>query len=423
MNARPDSSRGGGKAGSNHSRDWLVSCLAVRVSEPPIKVLLVEDEPAFADVLQAVLRQVNASGFAVSRAESLRDTLRCLREEHFAVVLLDLSLPDQQGLRTYTEAHAAAPTVPILVLTGLDDETLALQAVREGAQDYLVKGQFDGRTLARVIRYAIERKRTVEELRGALAELKRSHEDLKATQLQLIQAERLQAVSTFAAGVAHEVKNPLQTIILGVDYLANSVAHGDTTAGVVLADMNSAVSRADAIIHGLLEFSATRQRTVVEADLNAITEQSLRAVEHEMVMYPITLERDLAGALPRLRLDVKALRHVFINLFMNSIRSLADGGTLRVKTSARLLRESDLAPGAKRLGPLRAGDEVVAAEIEESLAAAPQEKAPREKGLGVGLTVLKKIIELAGGVIDIRNRLGGGTTITLLFRVQPKSLP
>ena len=130
--------------------------------EPEIKVLLVEDEPAFADLLRLVLHQDSAAAFALTHVESLRDTLRRLREDRWDVVLLDLSLPDQHGLRTYTEAHTSAPSVPIIVLTGSDDETLALQAVREGAQDYLVKGQFDGRTLARVIRYAIERKRAAE---------------------------------------------------------------------------------------------------------------------------------------------------------------------------------------------------------------------------------------------------------------------
>ncbi|HEY2951548.1 MAG TPA: PAS domain S-box protein [Verrucomicrobiae bacterium] len=516
--------------------------------EPEIKVLLVEDEPAFAELLQEVLRHDRASCFALTCAESLRDTQRRLREDRFDVVLLDLSLPDQCGLRTYTEAHAGAPAVPIVVLTGSDDETLALQAVRDGAQDYLVKGQFDGRTLSRVIRYAIERKRAaealreseeffrlisenvtdliavidcegkrlynspsyksilgdpsklpgtnsfeeihpedrprverifrdtiatgvgqrteyrfrlrdgqvrhvesqgsairdengrpakivvvsrditeqkaaVEALRTALADVKKSHEDLEATQQQLIQSERLQAVSTFAAGVAHEVKNPLQTIILGVDYLAHTLVGGDRTADLVLADMNNAVTRANAIIHGLLEFAASRPRAVVEADLNQIVAQSLHTVDSEMQMHPITLQQDLRGGLPPLRVDIKALKHVFIHLFMNSVRTLAGGGTLSVKTYAQRLTAADGQAALKPRGSLRLGDEVVVAEVEETFSNSAPGKSPPTNGIGAGLTVLKKIIELAGGVIDIRSRPGQGNTITLLFRVQSKQLP
>src|SRR6185503_1588701 len=129
-------------------------------------------------------------------------------------------------LQTFTDLKAAAPEVPVLVITGMPDEALALRAVREGAQDYLMKGQLDGRTLERSVRYATERKAAVDTLREALSDVKRAHEELKAAQMKLVQAEKLEAVSTFAAGVAHEVKNPLQTILMGLEYLSRHVADG-----------------------------------------------------------------------------------------------------------------------------------------------------------------------------------------------------
>jgi DNA-binding NtrC family response regulator len=95
------------------------------------------------------------------------------------VILLDLSLPDSHGYETFTRMMAAAPDIPIVVMSGLDDETVAMQAVRAGAQDYLPKGQADGNLLARAIRYAIERKEAaaarevlIKELRDALAKIK-----------------------------------------------------------------------------------------------------------------------------------------------------------------------------------------------------------------------------------------------------------
>ena len=99
----------------------------------------------------------------------LDGALRCLEEAHFDLIVLDLGLPDEQGFETFARAHERAAQTPIIVLTGLEDETLGLKTVRRGAQDYLVKGQFDGHLLARAMRYAIERKQMVEELRRSEA--------------------------------------------------------------------------------------------------------------------------------------------------------------------------------------------------------------------------------------------------------------
>src|SRR5258706_12600214 len=162
-----------------------------------------------------------------------------------------------------------------------------------------------------VSRDITQHKESMAKLSRALADLKESHEELKKAQMQLVQSEKLEAVSTFAAGVAHEVKNPLQTIILGTDYLSNHVAGGDATAAMVLADMSTAVMRADGIIHGLLEFSSTGKRDVKPEDLTGVVEQSLQAVGPDPVHYPIRVVKDLATGIPVVRLDVLAIEHVF----------------------------------------------------------------------------------------------------------------
>ena len=144
---------------------WPTRVVASRrkLNAQPIKVLLVEDEQVYADLLMEILRA--GSRFELLRAGRLDEALTQVRAGRFDAVLLDLSLPDRKGLATYQALRAATPGLPIVVLTGSVDETLALQAVREGAQDYLVKGEFNGQMLARVILYAIERKRAEEELR------------------------------------------------------------------------------------------------------------------------------------------------------------------------------------------------------------------------------------------------------------------
>src|SRR5579884_3980404 len=129
-----------------------------------VRVLLVEDNPADARYLRESLADAGVFGVHFTHVTRLSDALKRLEGEHFEVVLLDLSLPDETGIETLVRMHAKAPNVPIVVLTGLDDEALAIKAVREGAQDYLVKGQTDGHLLVRAMRYATERRGAVEAL-------------------------------------------------------------------------------------------------------------------------------------------------------------------------------------------------------------------------------------------------------------------
>jgi two-component system, cell cycle response regulator len=132
--------------------------------EERISVLMVEDNPGDVRLIQEMLAESNENGFLVEPVNQLSAGLERLTESGIQVVLLDLSLPDSQGLDTFTQVHAYAPDIPVIILTGLDDETLGQIAVREGAQDYLVKIQITSPILARAIRFAIERQRLVVEL-------------------------------------------------------------------------------------------------------------------------------------------------------------------------------------------------------------------------------------------------------------------
>src|SRR5579863_497154 len=129
-----------------------------------IHVLLVEDNPGDARLFLELVRDTGAGRVKLEHVNRLSLALERLDSGNFDVVLLDLSLPDEQGLATLTRTHAHAPNIPIVVLTGLDDEALAVKAVRAGAQDYLVKGRVDGDLLVRSMRYATERARAVEAL-------------------------------------------------------------------------------------------------------------------------------------------------------------------------------------------------------------------------------------------------------------------
>jgi len=129
-----------------------------------IKVLLVEDNDVDAELTQDLLSEWSLEEFQITRAKTLAEGFSFLSRDRFDAVLLDLSLPDTFGLPTVRQVHAMNPTVPVVVLSGVTDQSLALQAVQQGAQDYLVKGQGHPELLARAIRYAIERKRAEEHL-------------------------------------------------------------------------------------------------------------------------------------------------------------------------------------------------------------------------------------------------------------------
>ena len=128
------------------------------------KVLLVEDNDVDAQLTQDLLSEWCMEEFQITRAKTLGEGLTLLSRERFDAVLLDLSLPDAFGLPTVREVLATNPTIAVVVLSGVSDQSLALHAVRQGAQDYLVKGQGHPELLARAVRYAIERKRSEEHL-------------------------------------------------------------------------------------------------------------------------------------------------------------------------------------------------------------------------------------------------------------------
>jgi signal transduction histidine kinase len=149
------------------------------MSTATVKLLLVEDSPSDAALLRESLSQNGIAGFDFTQAESWAEAAAHLRNQRFDVMLLDLSLPDITGRDTFARARAAAPHLPIVVLTGVADEEVGLEAVRFGIQDYLIKGQAYGRQTARAIHYAIERKQAETALKQAEASLQRERDQLE----------------------------------------------------------------------------------------------------------------------------------------------------------------------------------------------------------------------------------------------------
>jgi two-component system, cell cycle sensor histidine kinase and response regulator CckA len=281
-------------------------------------------------------------------------------------------------------------------------------------------------------RACAELAKSEEKLKRTVQELKASHEQLQTTQLQLIQAAKMESVGTLAAGVAHEVKNPLQTMVMGLDYLRRKLPDGDPDLETVLDDMRDAVGRANAIVRELLQFSAASDFLPQPEDLNEVLSRSLWLIHAEVVASQTTVDLNLAEQLPPVRIDRGKIEQVFINLLLNALQAMSQGGVLAITTRAARFGEDFkcAAPAACDLAP---GEVLVITEVQDTGAGISEADLlkifdpffttkPVGGGTGLGLSVVKKIVELHRGLIDIKNAPGGGVRVTLALRAQPENL-
>jgi len=252
-------------------------------------------------------------------------------------------------------------------------------------------------------------------------ELSQSNEQLTTAQNKLMHSYKMETVGRLAAGVAHEVKNPLAVITLGIEYLATGFPdNGDKNVAVVLKEMQESTLRADSIIRGLLDLSASNRLQVVEEDINSAIEQSLQLVRHELMKNRITVDKHLEENLPHLKLNRTKMEQVFINLFINAVHAMPSGGILSVRTCTQQLPTKD--EGSEN------SDAAVVVEVADTgTGIAPESLSklfepffttkPDGVGTGLGLPVVKNIVELHGGTIAMANRAGGGAQATLTFKV------
>jgi signal transduction histidine kinase len=264
-----------------------------------------------------------------------------------------------------------------------------------------------------------------EALKQTLAELKRAHAELKEAQLQLIQAAKLESVGALAAGVAHEVKNPLQTILMGLDYLAPNLGTANENVALVLTDMREAVMRANGIIRGLLQLSADTDFELKIEDLNSSIRRALRLTNAQVIAAKVTVARKLDPHLPRVKIDHSKIEQVFINLFLNSVQAMSPGGVLTVSTfSGQVGESSRLTDTFYRQFD---GGRVVVAEVQDTGPGIPPAILPKVfdpfyttkpvgVGTGLGLSVAKKITDLHGAGLFLRNAPEGGLVASLVFR-------
>jgi len=253
-----------------------------------------------------------------------------------------------------------------------------------------------------------------------------SHRELRKAQVELIHVAKMRAIGMLAAGIAHEVKNPLAVLQFGLDYLeAGSEGKKDESMGVVLGDMVNAVERADMVINRLLDFSREDKPGSSRIDLNGQIESSLHMVAHEIKQRNIRLVKELETPLPLISFDKNKIQQVFINLYMNAVQAMGRDGTLSVSTSHVIAPDREIPDQMQ--GGFKSDEGLVAVEITDTgpgIAGEDIDKVfdpfyttkPAGEGTGLGLFIIRNIMDLHRGTITIRNLEAGGLSVKVIFR-------
>jgi signal transduction histidine kinase len=262
---------------------------------------------------------------------------------------------------------------------------------------------------------------------GWFGEVRRYQTELRVAQLQLIQSEKLDSIGRMAAGVAHEVKNPLMVILTGVKILSKRLAESDEQTRMLLQDMTHAVERADKIIRGMLSASGDTSVDVMPSDLNATVQKSLRFIKHELERGHVRLVTDLDAALLPVRLDEFKIQQVLINLITNALHAMEYEGVLTLTTSMETVSRGPYV-GHRQTDRFKPGERIAVVRIGDTGPGIPHDHLgkifdpffttkPTGRGTGLGLAVSRQIVDLHGGTIEIGNQPAGGALVIMRFKL------
>ena len=358
-------------------------------------VLLIEDNPGDADLVR--LRLVEGdSTVDVNCVSRLAEGLASLSKQSPSVVLLDLNLPDSHGAETFRKVLDHAPGVPVVILSGQNDEALAMKALHQGVQDYLVKGDITSAHLERVMRYAIERQALLRSL-------------------EMSRHQQLEFKNQFLSHVSHELRTPLtcihQFVTILMDGLAGEV---NPEQRYHLQTVLNSVHQLRAMIRDLLDATRAESgkmrieaRCITIADLiqQAVSMMAATAKEKQ-----VGLEVGLDSRIPFVYADPDRVLQVLINLIDNGIKFTPAEGSVLIKACI-----VDADPNMVYVSVADSGCGIgpdAKALIFERLYQDPNSVDNNRSGLGLGLFIAKELVELHGGRIWVASEVGNGSTFS-----------
>jgi signal transduction histidine kinase len=378
------------------------------------RVLIVDDEE---DLRYIYMRQLRGDGYLLETAADGEEAIEKIRATEYAVILTDIRMPRKDGLAVIAAAREHLPDAEIIVLTGHGSLENALQAFKAGnIFEYLLKPLDDIGVLNTVVARAIERRNLRKHNRELFEQLQRAYEELRQKSEILIQQEKMSAIGMLAAGVAHELNNPLTAVVgfaqmIAEKLRANRPANWDeseyTRAQQALENLVQGAYRARDIVSSLLRFArATKPDARSPIDINQTLRDAFVFTEHLLLRHGITLEKRLAPELPPVWGNSARLQHVFTNLLINAQQATPSGGTVRVLTE-----RADEPKG-------------VWVHVEDTGAGIPPDALKqifepfytrKAQGTGLGLSIAKQIIEEHGGEIRVESELGKGARFSVFL--------
>ena len=383
------------------------------------KILLIEDDIQDSDLIQEYFEKSKHFKIILEKADCLYEGLERLNSGQIDLVLSDLSLPDEHGLDTFRQLYAQYPDVPIIILSGLDDEEVALTALSEGAQDYLIKGFFNSRQLVRAIRYAFERHQLRKELKqqAELLEQRVLERTVKLQQTQealtvaLAQEKELSELkSRIITTISHEYRTPLTTIASSADLLeayrykwddAKQLKHFQRIQDTV-KHMTDLVN--DVLFLNQAEFeklSCNPTLLNIVAFFQELIDERQATIDdkHHLIFSTIGEDRQVLG-------DAKLLRQIFTNLLDNAIKYSPDGGTVSLTLT---LEETQVIFSCL--------DEGIGIPVEDQQdlfkSFSRASNVGTIGGTGLGLAIVKKCVDLCSGQITVDSVVGSGTKFTV----------
>jgi signal transduction histidine kinase len=374
-------------------------------NKAPLQVLLVEDNSGDARLLREMFSKESTDSFELTHVLRLSEALSLLAKGGIDIVLLDMGLPDGHGLDTVRRAHAIAPGVPLIVLTGLDDEALAAEAMKEGAQDYLIKGEIENRALPRALRHSIERQRMQSET-------------------DLIRTHQMQFKDEFLSHVSHELRSPLTAIHQFVTILLDGLAGAlvpEQHRYLEIALRN--IKQLDSMINDLLDVTRVQSgKLIVEPQYASASDAIVYVVntlQETARAKGISLDCDIEHGLPMVCADPTRMRQILVVLVDNAIKFTPSGGVVTVKARSCADDPNFLVLEVTDSGCGFSPD--LTERIFERLFQAPDPAWAGRKGLGLGLYICKELVMLQGGHIWAKSAPSQGAVFS--FTLPVFSLP
>lgn len=375
------------------------------------KILIVDDDEGMRETLSDILQE---EGYLVHCAGTGKETLGMISEEFCNVALIDIKLPDMSGIDLLERLKKISPDTAAILITGYASIETSVEALNLGADAYIIK-PLNIEEVKMSMRRALDRQRLVMENRKLLEELKESNEKLKeeirqkeALQTKLIQSERLSALGELAAGMSHEINNPLCAILgrtqLLLKTLEKSSCNPKIKRGLDVIELEG--KRIDRILAYLDLYCTPSMVGVGRVDVNRTIEKALSSVKTDSDSPNIEIEKRFEPSLPKAMADETALMHVFMNLMRNTRDAMPNGGTLTIYTC----RQAE--NGSINIIFQDTGEGIPKDALKRVFEPFFTTRDPG-KGTGLGLAITYQIIKEHGGDITIESEEGNGTTVSI----------